>query len=413
MAGPGFWGYTHKPAQTLGTRLGGDFANVLEGLAQQKAQGMKVNENKKFLQSLGIRPDVASGLARQPDDFIQKFLGQYEGFDIGNSGQQQQQQQQYNMSGLQPQQEQNGYQNQPNQMQNSPQLQPLVSQNLPQNTPYNEAESNQVSAAQVGQLLQNQATQQALNPQQNQQQVPKRILSKAEAEAERKVRADQLKELHEERKFNREQEAKEVKESKDWYKAELAGSHSLKENLARLSRMEKINKSGKLNHNLLTSIRDTIGHGIGGKFGTSFIGIPGIDLTSVLLSPESQEFEKLSKDMLSGLSDMYKGRVNQVEVESFLKTIPSLLQSSEGRQAVIENMRRFTEDKLLAVQQAKAIKDANAGKIPADLQIQVEENIGSRLDKTIEDFKNLTHSNPGRNEDLLTSTIKSLPRLLI
>lgn len=413
MAGPNFWGYTTQPAQTFGSRLGGDFANILQSLATDKAHQVKTNQNKRFLQSLGLRPDIAASLAPHSDENIFKFLSNFEGFDIGNPQQQTNPQQLLNQQ-TPAQVAPNNMQNKPNKSENRGQNQPNNTQNDVNGmikqlyTDYPELR-NQIGPEQLGQLLQNQAEQQALHPQGNTQPLSTGIKSKESAEAERKVRADQLKELHEERKLDREQTAKEVAEQKKWYAEELKTQKSLKQNIGRLDAMEKLNNSGKLSSSTAASIRDTLKEGFGAQAGNlPYLKIPGIDLTSWLLSPESQTFEKLSTDLIKGIRDIYGSRINQLEVETFLKTIPTLQQSKEGREVVINAIRRFTQDDLASVDLAKKIVKDNGGKVPADLQIRVYDELSDRLDETSNIIKDIATSYTPESKNKATGTLKKI-----
>jgi hypothetical protein len=428
----------------LGTALGGALGAGLGALASRKVEKMTHKEESSRLQSLGFSPKLADAFPKLPQKTQEEILSSVDWGRINSTQQQQQRpiQQQEQQRMQQPQQQQ---MRQPQQQPQQQQGQPVPQQNVPRDLqqmnrpdtqdilrslsgqgarqqPFGQQEQQFAAARQQNpqdQLTPNQQIGQAAA----QQQVAEK---EAEAQGIFKPKVDenqqkmQLEDYKQQRKAQHElalYERKRMDEKEDksteWYKNELKSSHGHKENLARLNRQEKLNKEGKLTHNVLTSISDTIGHGIGGKFGGAFIGIPGVDLSAILTSPESQEFNKLSKDMLSGLKDMYGGRINQTEVESFLQTIPSLSQSPAGRQAVIENMRRFTEDRLAAVEEAKKIKQENGGKIPADLQLLVEERIGDRLDKTVEDFKNLTHSKEGKGEGLIKGLLKSIPRAIL
>lgn len=392
-----FLGY-NQPQEGAWETTGKALGQVLESLGNRKAQNLKAQSNQQLLQSLGIRPEVAAPLSRHSDENIFNFLKQYEGFNLGQQAQPAQQQApNYQVPANAqpiPQGQPNYNANQPNYPQEIAQKQPLSNQlsellrSLNQNQGVNGIDP-QVAA----QLLQQQQAGHApaVAP------AAQNIVSKGQAEADRAARTQQLKELHEERKLTREQQIKEQHESKKWYAEMLKSRKDLKHTLSRLNSMEKLNNSGKLNDAIMANIRDALKHGIGGKIGGHFFGIPGIDLTASLLSPESQEFEKLSTDLVKGIKDIYGGRINQFEVETFMKTIPSLLQSPEGRQAVIENIKRFTQDELAVSEAARKIKDANNGVVPANLEIMAQEMVEEQLDETVEIFNNFIHK-PVKNK---------------
>lgn len=71
------------------------------------------------------------------------------------------------------------------------------------------------------------------------------------------------------------------------------------------------------------------------------LGIP----LGALENPSSELFQKLSLDLLKGLPETYGNRILKVEVDNFLKTIPSLMNSPEGRRMIASNMLKLGEMK--------------------------------------------------------------------
>lgn len=376
MAGPNFWGYTTRPAQTFGSRLGGDFADVLQSLAADKAHQVKTNQNKRFLQSLNIRPDIAAALAPQSEENIFKFLNNFEGFDIGNQAQAYPQNNQQQMAGFTPGMQTN-QPNQPEQAPNMPQRQPsdvpgMVKQLY---TDYPQLRG-QISPEQLGQLIQNQSAQQALHPQASPAPATTGIKTKAAAEAERKARIEQLKEAHDINKINIKEEQEARKESKKYLAQLNKDSKVAKENDMKLDRMLELIDTGKLSSPLFHNSLKTLAHGLWGV---------GIDLHH-LESPESQEFSKLSNDMVKGIKDIFGARVTNLDVESFLKTIPTLSQSNEGKTRIIRNLKISNQANKLKENTAKKIIKENGNLIPADLELLVEEKVNPQLDALAEKF---------------------------
>lgn len=60
-------------------------------------------------------------------------------------------------------------------------------------------------------------------------------------------------------------------------------------------------------------------------------------------SPDSQEFVKIMNDFLSGAKDTFGARVSNFEVNSFMRRLPSLLNTSEGRERVLQQMSIINE----------------------------------------------------------------------
>lgn len=392
--------------------------NALQGLAHKKVQQAKSNQNQQLLQSLGIRHEVASGLSHHSDENIFNFLKQFEGYNIGGGDQQQQQALQgQNNQQFQPQQGQNYPQNQPQQEQGITRRQSFGDQALDILKSLKESgqDTSGISPEQIGQLLQNQAEQQALHPNGNQQQQPQQqtggIKTKAEAEAERQARTnqlkEQLKEQHEENKREREIAEKHREESRTYRKEQNKQRQELREDKMRLSRMKELIKTGKLTNPTFHSLVNAVGEGIlGPHVGLKF------DINH-LESDESQEFQKLSTDFVKGVKNIFGGNVSTKETETFLNTIPNLKQSNVAKSAVINNMETLIEGKLLKINLGESIIKANKGFIPEDLDILVEKAAQPQLEKLGEKFrKGVDKQQVISNENLIQSVGRAIPKLL-
>jgi hypothetical protein len=147
----------------------------------------------------------------------------------------------------------------------------------------------------------------------------------------------------------------------------------------RLGRMRELINSGKLTGPMWASILDTA---------ENFIPMLGVGLNlKGSLSPESQEFDKLSKDFLKDVKKIFGARVTQQEVQQFLKTIPTLSQSDEGKMRVLHNMQLFNE---AAAAKKKAYDDIlkeNRGFRPANIEQAVLNRAKGDLDKIAKKFK--------------------------
>lgn len=141
----------------------------------------------------------------------------------------------------------------------------------------------------------------------------------------------------------------------------------------RLDRMAELNDAGSLTTPATAALLD--------KF-----GLP----VAILGSPDSEEFDKLSKDLLKNIRTYFGARINVVEVENFLKTIPTLMNSEEGRRRVINNLKLLGEPKKLMFDEYRKIKQESQeqGKaLPIDLEEAVLERIKPQLDNLAEIFQ--------------------------
>lgn len=159
------------------------------------------------------------------------------------------------------------------------------------------------------------------------------------------------------------------KETKAERAAIVNEAKAAKDSLARLDRMNELNKTGKLNSPLYIE----------------FLKKTGFDIPA-LTTPDSQEFRKLEVDFLRDAKNIFGARVTNYEAAQFLKSIPSLSQSKEGREKVIQNLRIMNEAKLARADTLRKILKENNGVPPLDLAEQIEDRISPKIDKLHEQF---------------------------
>lgn len=141
----------------------------------------------------------------------------------------------------------------------------------------------------------------------------------------------------------------------------VAAERGAKDNLASLQRIEQLDRTGKV-------------QGLSGEL-LSKVGL------GRLRSAETQELEKLTVGFLTNLKNVFGARPTQYDVQQYLKGLPTLVQSREGRAAVIKNLRVFNEAAKLRGQALRDILKDNKNKLPGDLELQIEDRIGSDLDQ--------------------------------
>jgi len=159
------------------------------------------------------------------------------------------------------------------------------------------------------------------------------------------------------------------KTTSDYREKVLSEYEASKKTINQLERMEALDKQNKLTKPLMAKLSESM-------------GIP----LSVLSNPASEEYQKLSQDLMSNITKTFGNRILQVEVENFLKTIPTLLNSQEGRQRIVKNMKMLLEPQKLAYEAYKDIRK-EGGRTPIDLHERVLERMEPKLDKLAEDFK--------------------------
>lgn len=136
-----------------------------------------------------------------------------------------------------------------------------------------------------------------------------------------------------------------------------------------------------------------------GPTSAAFLETMGIPL-GALEDPSSELYQKVSLDLLKGLPETYGNRIMKVEVDNFLKTIPSLLNSPEGRRMIASNMLKLGEMKEVYYNemrsQQRSALDSNKP-LPKDFQQRVLDQVKPQIDRI-------------NNEFVQLSEIKSVPK---
>lgn len=129
-----------------------------------------------------------------------------------------------------------------------------------------------------------------------------------------------------------------------------------------------------------------------------FLDTLGIPL-GALEDPSSELYNKVSLDLLKGLPETYGNRIMKVEVENFLKTIPTLMNSPEGRRMVASNMLKLGEMKEVYYNEMRRQQRQHldtSKPLPRDFQQTVFDQVKPQIDRV-------------NNEFVKMSEIKSLP----
>ena len=126
------------------------------------------------------------------------------------------------------------------------------------------------------------------------------------------------------------------------------------------------------------------------------LGIP----LGALDDPSSELYHKLSQDLLKGLPETYGSRILKVEVDNFLKTIPTLMNSPDGRRMIASNMLKLGEMKEVyynEMRRQQKQSDESGKPLPRDFQQNVFDQVRPQIDRI-------------NNEFVKLSEIKSVPK---
>lgn len=119
------------------------------------------------------------------------------------------------------------------------------------------------------------------------------------------------------------------------------------------------------------------------------LGVP----LGAIEDPSSELYQKLSQDLLKGLPETYGSRILKVEVDNFLKTIPTLSNSANGRRMIASSLLKLGEMKEAYYhemrKQQKQIESSNS-KYPRDFQQSVLDNVMPQLTNINQEFQQIT-----------------------
>jgi hypothetical protein len=204
-------------------------------------------------------------------------------------------------------------------------------------------------------------------------------LEAKEKELRREAR-EERKEALEEKKLSATEQRAVDKETLPTYKEVNDKAKASKDSNIRLGRMEELINKGNLSSAAFYNGIKALGKipGIGGYIES---------IAESFLSPDTQEFEKLSTDFIKDAKQFFGNRITQQEVNLFLKTVPNLSQTGAGKRRVIRNMRIFNEAAGLRKKTMDEIIKENGGKRPANLESLIEERSAPQLDALAAEFK--------------------------
>lgn len=139
---------------------------------------------------------------------------------------------------------------------------------------------------------------------------------------------------------------------------------SARENANHYSAMQRLNKQDKLINPMLYS-----------ALKTAHLDFPW------LIGQEAQEYEKEKAGLLRDAKSIFGARVTNFEMSQFLKMIPTLENTKEGRTTILKNLNLANKAALLREKAMRDIIRENKGTPPLDIHEQVEDRIGGQLDK--------------------------------
>jgi hypothetical protein len=164
------------------------------------------------------------------------------------------------------------------------------------------------------------------------------------------------------------------KDNKDYIDKILNGYEAFKRDSTVLNQMQNLTEKGELPTPMLTSVLGKLGLPIG-----------------ILENPDAEQFEKLSQELMKNIQGTYGSRILQSEVNSFMKSIPTLLSSEEGKKRLVQQWKILNDGKKIYYDSYKELRKnpKYENRLPADLHEKVLDIADPKLDQLSKRFENM------------------------
>lgn len=105
-----------------------------------------------------------------------------------------------------------------------------------------------------------------------------------------------------------------------------------------------------------------------------------------LRGADTEEYEKIVAGFIKNAKKIFGARVTNFDLKAFMKTLPELSTSHEGKMRLISSMKAAVEAQQLRYKELKKLMKENDGHIPPYAQMKVEERIKPQIDKYLQQF---------------------------
>ncbi len=162
------------------------------------------------------------------------------------------------------------------------------------------------------------------------------------------------------------------KDNREYSEKILNGYEAYKRDEAVLDQMDQLSERKKLPKPLAVSLLNKLGIPLG-----------------FFENPDAEQFDKLTQELMKNISGTYGSRILQTEVVNFLKSIPSLSNSEEGRKRLIKQWKILNQGKKVYYDSYKEIMKENPKRVPANLHEQVLERSEPKLEEMANKFRSM------------------------
>lgn len=355
-------------AQSLGGGIGAGLNALAEHKLNEILKARQIDEQSKFWKGLGVPDDMARAISTQPPDVQKYLLDRLEGASLGG------QQQEVSQPSANP--IERAYSNDMQQPQQQPSYQDMFGS---QEAVPSYRDFSGILSQMAPQQQQMSASPMMQQPQQNiaspmMQQGVQQVGATAPrgpiigpSSQERRHR-----EILEEKRLNRmsKEQRENWKDTEKFREEVRKNGDSGKEELFLTDALKDIEKTGNLNEQAMIGLLQSAG----------LNDVPG------LKSSDTEYFEKVTANFVKGAKAAFGGNVAVREMDAFLKTVPNLMQSPEGRKKIYAVMDYFARAKVEKNKVMNQIIKEHNGNAPRDLATEVEDRFEPKQKQLTEKF---------------------------
>jgi hypothetical protein len=164
------------------------------------------------------------------------------------------------------------------------------------------------------------------------------------------------------------------KDNKEYVDKILNGYEAYKRDSTVLNQMQQLVQNGQLPSPILVKTLEKLGIPIG-----------------AIENADAEQFDKLSQELVKNIQGTYGSRILQSEVASFMKSIPSLVNSEEGKKRLVQQWKIMNDGKKVYYDSYKDLRKQPKyeKRLPADLHEKVVEIADPKLDQLAKRFNNM------------------------
>lgn len=389
--------------RALGTGLGGGLGGLLAGLAEGKAQQLQERHNRQGLESV-FGPKTAQLLQSLPPESQKAALQNIDALLKLES----------TLGANQPMQQLQQVQQQimPSERQLSKSsLSNLTPKQISQLKEYiGTPKASKTFTPQQLALLQNQLSQPIKNvPQQEMQNIAaapvpqndkaailKDVFTSPHEKREEEKLGIKRKQLSiQEKKLEHDMKKEALNETKEIRKELFSKKKAARDTIDSINELEALEKEGLPGAGYIELLKST-----------------GLDIPALMGAP-AEEYNKVAANFIRNAKSVFGNRLTDTDLELFLKTVPSLSNSPEGRKRINATLKRVANLDIAMTEAYENIVKKNGGIPPLDLDLQLDKALDKKREAVHKQFrKDLAKNVPEGESPLATALLAGTGKLV-